>query len=191
MYDAEALSGKSLAELREIGKKLGIKAQMRKQALIDKILEQSERPENGESPLQETSPAETPQSDHPVPQKRERRKKINAVKVTGVGSDTKPETELPIPSEPFFAENAAGKEKKQEDSGWINAGFMVLEPEILDLIEGDATVFEKYPLEEAARRGQLDAYRHNGFWQCMDTMNEKKKLEEMWRSGNAPWKVWE
>lgn len=61
----------------------------------------------------------------------------------------------------------------------------------LDLIEGDATVFEKYPLEEAARRGQLDAYRHNGFWQCMDTMNEKKKLEEMWRSGNAPWKVWE
>ena len=63
--------------------------------------------------------------------------------------------------------------------------------EILDLIEGDATVFEKYPLEEAARRGQLDAYRHNGFWQCMDTMNEKKKLEEMWRSGNAPWKVWE
>ena len=72
-----------------------------------------------------------------------------------------------------------------------NAGFMVLEPEILDLIEGDATVFEKYPLEEAARRGQLDAYRHNGFWQCMDTMNEKKKLEEMWRSGNAPWKVWE
>ena len=191
MYDAEALSGKSLAELREIGKKLGIKAQMRKQALIDKILEQSERPESGESPLQETSPAETPQSDHPVPQKRERRKKINAVKVTGVGSDTKPETELPIPSEPFFAENAAGKEKKQEDSGWINAGFMVLEPEILDLIEGDATVFEKYPLEEAARRGQLDAYRHNGFWQCMDTMNEKKKLEEMWRSGNAPWKVWE
>lgn len=114
MYDAEALSGKSLAELREIGKKLGIKAQMRKQALIDKILEQSERPESGESPLQETSPAETPQSDHPVPQKRERRKKINAVKVTGVGSDTKPETELPIPSEPFFAENAAEKRKNRK-----------------------------------------------------------------------------
>ena len=68
MYDAEALSGKSLAELREIGRELGIKAQMRKQALIDKILEQSERPESGESPFQETSPAETPQSDHPVPQ---------------------------------------------------------------------------------------------------------------------------
>ena len=61
------------------------------------------------------------------------------------------------------------KEKKKDDSGWINAGFMVLEPEIIDLIQGDDTVFEKYPLEEAARRGQLDAYRHNGFWQCMDT----------------------
>ena len=83
------------------------------------------------------------------------------------------------------------KEKKKEDSGWINAGFMVLEPEIIDLIQGDDTVFEKYPLEEAARRGQLDAYRHNGFWQCMDTLNEKKKLEEMWQSGNAPWRVWD
>ena len=59
------------------------------------------------------------------------------------------------------------------------------------LIKQVIKIFEKYPLEEAARRGQLDAYRHNGFWQCMDTMNEKKKLEEMWRSGNAPWKVWE
>ena len=68
------------------------------------------------------------------------------------------------------------KEKKKEDSGWINAGFMVLEPEIIDLIQGDDTVFEKYPLEEAARRGQLDAYRHNGFWQCMDTLNEKEKI---------------
>ena len=63
--------------------------------------------------------------------------------------------------------------------------------EITNFKEKKQTVFEKYPLEEAARRGQLDAYRHNGFWQCMDTMNEKKKLEEMWRSGNAPWKVWE
>jgi glucose-1-phosphate cytidylyltransferase len=82
------------------------------------------------------------------------------------------------------------KEKKKEDSGWINAGFMVLEPEIMDLIEGDETVFEKYPLEEAARRGQLNAYRHYGFWQCMDTMREREKLEEMWQSGHAPWKVW-
>ena len=82
------------------------------------------------------------------------------------------------------------KEKKKEDGGWINAGFMVLEPQIMDLIEGDDTVFEKYPLEEAARRGQLNAYRHNGFWQCMDTMREKEKLEELWQSGQAPWKVW-
>lgn len=82
------------------------------------------------------------------------------------------------------------REKKQEDGGWINAGFMVLEPEIMDLIEGDSTVFEKYPLEEAARRGQLSAYRHSGYWQCMDTMREKEKLEELWASGEAPWKVW-
>lgn len=83
------------------------------------------------------------------------------------------------------------KEKKKEDSGWINAGFMVLEPEIIDLIEGDDTIFERYPLEEAARQGGLDAYRHDGFWQCMDTMNEKKKLEDLWNSGKAPWKVWD
>lgn len=83
------------------------------------------------------------------------------------------------------------KEKKKEDSGWINAGFMVLEQEMIDLIEGDDTIFERYPLEEAARRGELDAYRHDGFWQCMDTMNEKKKLEDLWSSGAAPWKVWD
>ena len=83
------------------------------------------------------------------------------------------------------------REKKQEDGGWINAGFMVLEPEIMELIEGDTTVFEKYPLEEAARRGQLNAYRHNGYWQCMDTLREKEKLEALWSSGKAPWKIWE
>ena len=82
------------------------------------------------------------------------------------------------------------KEKPQEDSGWINAGFMVLEPEIMDLIHGDDTVFEQYPLAEAARRGQLAAYRHRGFWQCMDTLREKNLLEEMWNRGEAPWKVW-
>lgn len=82
------------------------------------------------------------------------------------------------------------KEKKKEDGGWINAGFMVLEPEMLELIEGDDTVFERYPLAEAARRGQLNAYRHKGFWQCMDTLREKEMLEAMWQSGNAPWKVW-
>lgn len=83
------------------------------------------------------------------------------------------------------------KEKKKEDSGWINAGFMVMEPEIMNYISGDCTVFEKESLVEVARDGQLDAYRHNGFWQCMDTLSEKNKLEEMWKSGNAPWKVWD
>ena len=83
------------------------------------------------------------------------------------------------------------KEKKKEDGGWINAGFMVLEPSIMDLIEGDDTVFEKYPLAEAARMGQLNAYRHKGFWQCMDTLREKNLLESLWQSGNAPWKIWE
>lgn len=82
------------------------------------------------------------------------------------------------------------KEKKKEDSGWINAGFMVLEPKVLDFIEGDMTYFERYPLEELARRGQLNAYRHYGFWKCMDTMRDKEKLEALWESGNAPWKTW-
>lgn len=83
------------------------------------------------------------------------------------------------------------REKKIEDSGWINAGFMVVEPAIFDLIEGDATVFEQYPLMEAARLGQMDGYRHTGYWQCMDTMREKEKLEQLWAGGKAPWKVWE
>ena len=83
------------------------------------------------------------------------------------------------------------KEKKKEDGGWINAGFMVLEPELLDLIEGDDTVLERYPLAEAARRGQMDGYKHKGFWQCMDTLREKQILEKMWESGNAPWKIWD
>ena len=84
-----------------------------------------------------------------------------------------------------------GKEKKKEDGGWINAGFMVLEPSIIELIEGDQTVFEKEPLVEAARMGQLNAYRHKGFWQCMDTLREKNLLEALWQSGQAPWKIWE
>ena len=82
------------------------------------------------------------------------------------------------------------KEKSVEDGGWINGGFMVLEPEVLDLIANDDTVFEKYPLEALASSGQLDAYKHPGFWQCMDTMRDKIQLEELWQSGKAPWKVW-
>ena len=83
------------------------------------------------------------------------------------------------------------REKTREDVGWINAGFMVLEPEVLNYIEGDETVFERYPLEELARSGQMNAYKHNGFWQCMDTMREKEMLEKMWNTNTAPWKVWD
>ena len=82
------------------------------------------------------------------------------------------------------------KEKSIEDGGWINGGFMVLEPEVMDYIEGDSTVFEKGPLEVLANTGQLKAYLHNGFWQCMDTLRDKNLLEELWAGGHAPWKVW-
>ena len=82
------------------------------------------------------------------------------------------------------------QEKPRGDGGWINAGFFVLEPGIFDLIEGDATIFEKEPLERLAREGQLVAYKHRGFWQPMDTLRDKTQLEALWRSGKAPWKVW-
>lgn len=83
------------------------------------------------------------------------------------------------------------REKTHEDVDWINAGFMVLEPSCFDYIEGDETIFERYPLEELARSGELNAYQHKGFWQCMDTMREKEMLEKLWDSGKAPWKVWD
>lgn len=82
-------------------------------------------------------------------------------------------------------------EKRKEDGGWVNAGFMVVEPQVLDYIEGDSTVFEQAPLETLASEGQMQAYQHTGFWQCMDTQREKQNLEKMWASGAAPWKVWE
>ena len=81
-------------------------------------------------------------------------------------------------------------EKRKEDSGWINGGFMVLEPEVFDYIDGDETVFEKYPLEQLSKDEQLAAYRHNGFWQCMDTLREKLYLEELIEKGTAPWIKW-
>lgn len=84
----------------------------------------------------------------------------------------------------------AFREKSGLDVGWINGGFMVLEPEVFDYIEGDSTVFEKEPLEMLARGHQVTAYRHTGFWQCMDTQRDKAKLEELWEKGTAPWKVW-
>lgn len=82
-------------------------------------------------------------------------------------------------------------EKAKEDGGWINAGFMVLEPEVFSYIEGDQTYFEKEPLENMAQDGNLAAYRHEGFWKCMDTMRDKGMLDELWNKGNAPWKRWE
>ena len=81
-------------------------------------------------------------------------------------------------------------EKPQVGEGWINGGFMVLEPEVLDYIKGDETILEREPLERLAADGQLVAFRHEGFWQPMDTFREKQLLEELWRSGKAPWMVW-
>ena len=82
------------------------------------------------------------------------------------------------------------REKNNADSAAINAGYMVLEPEIFDRIEGDDTVFERGPLESLVRDGELMSYRHEGFWQCMDSLREYQLLEKYWESGNAPWKLW-
>ncbi|MCR5209275.1 MAG: glucose-1-phosphate cytidylyltransferase [Lachnospiraceae bacterium] len=83
------------------------------------------------------------------------------------------------------------REKASDDSIPINAGYMVLEPEIFDYIDGDTTVFEKGPLQKIAEEGELKSYPHHGFWQCMDTLREEKVLEQLWMSGNAPWKKWD
>jgi glucose-1-phosphate cytidylyltransferase len=82
------------------------------------------------------------------------------------------------------------KEKPQMSEGWINGAFFVLEPGIFDYIDNDLTHFEREPLERLAEDGQLMAFRHSGFWQCMDTVRDKVRLEELWESGDAPWKVW-
>ena len=82
------------------------------------------------------------------------------------------------------------EEKPQGDGTWINGGFFVLEPEALKHIEGDTTVWEREPMERLAREGQLSAFTHRGFWQPMDTLRDKTRLEELWQSGQAPWKVW-
>lgn len=81
-------------------------------------------------------------------------------------------------------------EKPQLGEGWINGAFFVLEPGIFDYIAGDDTQWEKEPMERLARDGQLMAYRHEGFWQCMDTLRDKALLESLWAKGNAPWKIW-
>jgi glucose-1-phosphate cytidylyltransferase len=80
-------------------------------------------------------------------------------------------------------------EKPQIGEGWINGGFFVLEPGVFDYIEGDGTIFEREPLERLACDGQLGAYRHDGFWRCMDTLRDVRLLESLWREGKAPWKV--
>ncbi|MFT5113900.1 MAG: glucose-1-phosphate cytidylyltransferase [Parasphingorhabdus sp.] len=81
-------------------------------------------------------------------------------------------------------------EKPQTREGWINGAFFVLEPQVLDYISGDDIAFEREPLEQLARDRQLMAYRHEGFWQCMDTLRDKVLLESLWQNGDAPWKVW-
>ena len=82
------------------------------------------------------------------------------------------------------------REKNDDDGSLINGGYMVINPGVFDYIEGDETVFEQDPLRNLAKDGELMAYRHDGFWQCMDTQREKMQLEELWQSGRAPWKIW-
>ncbi len=81
-------------------------------------------------------------------------------------------------------------EKPKGDGAWINGGFFVLEPAVFDYIEGDRTVWEKEPMQLLASSGRLAAYKHDGFWQNMDTLRDKNLLEDMWKSGNAQWKLW-
>ena len=88
------------------------------------------------------------------------------------------------------AQVSAFAEKPPGDGGTINAGFFVLSPRVLEYIKGDATVFEREPLETLARKGELVAYDHTGFWQPMDTLRDKEHLEQLWSTGAAPWKIW-
>jgi glucose-1-phosphate cytidylyltransferase len=82
------------------------------------------------------------------------------------------------------------QEKPVGDGGWINGGFFVLDPEVGKYIDDDSTVWEREPLERLAREGQLSVYQHKGFWQPMDTLRDKRQLDELWDSGKAPWKTW-
>lgn len=82
------------------------------------------------------------------------------------------------------------QEKPQGDGAWINGGFFVLDPKVIDYIDGDQTVWEREPMEQLAADGQMSAWNHRGFWQPMDTLRDKNHLEELWASGKAPWKVW-
>ena len=82
------------------------------------------------------------------------------------------------------------QEKPEGDGAWINGGFFVLEPGVLQYVDGDQTSWETQPLQDLARDGQLRAYQHAGFWHAMDTLRDKNQLEELWGSGSAPWKCW-
>lgn len=82
------------------------------------------------------------------------------------------------------------EEKPAGDGAWINGGFFVLSPKVLEYIEGPNTVWEQEPMRRLAENGELMAYRHDGFWQCMDTLRDKQLLEKLWESGKAPWKAW-
>jgi glucose-1-phosphate cytidylyltransferase len=87
-------------------------------------------------------------------------------------------------------DKVAAFREKPEGGGWVNGGFFVLSPRVIDYIEGDSTVWERGPLEKLASEGQLAAYKHEGFWQPMDTLRDKVMLEEIWASGKPPWKTW-
>lgn len=82
------------------------------------------------------------------------------------------------------------EEKPAGDNGWINGGFFVLSPKVIDYIDGDDTVWERGPLERLAKEGNLSVFTHRGFWQPMDTLRDKRALEELWATGDAPWKIW-
>lgn len=82
------------------------------------------------------------------------------------------------------------REKSKEDTGWVNGGFMVCGPQLLDYIKDDSEILERNPMARLAEEGQLVCYKHRGFWQCMDTLRDKNKLEKLWKEGRAPWKVW-
>ena len=82
------------------------------------------------------------------------------------------------------------QEKAEETHSWINAGFMVMEPEVLEYLDGDYTILERDPLEKLSNEGQLGVFKHHGFWQCMDTQRDRQLLEDLWNQGKAPWKLW-
>lgn len=82
------------------------------------------------------------------------------------------------------------REKPKGDSSWINGGFFVFEPEVIDYIKDENTILEREPLERLAKKGELAVFKHDGFWQPMDTLRDKNHLEELWNSGKAPWKIW-